>query len=185
MDDRLGRRDDENDVGIDDGGVDPSVVGDRDEVGSGGVVDDDATVKHPCLGRRQEPLELLPAASTCETAGDEERDVLVRDAEALELVENGRERSRTRIDLCAGQWERGRLDDDGDASPRARELVERTAGEWVGEGIANDRRDVDHTRRRRRGAQDHVVGADRDGDDPRAREERDASHGTADDSVGS
>ena len=76
-------------------GVDPTVVGDRDEVGSGGVVDDDATVEHPCPGggrRRSSSFRPLRRRARRRRGAS---DVLVRDAEPLELVENGRERSRT------------------------------------------------------------------------------------------
>ena len=161
------------------------VVGDRDEIGSRRVVDDDTTAKCACLGRGQEPLELLPSTSSCETARDEQCDVVVRDAEPLELVENGCERNRTRIDLRAREWERGRLDDDADPSSPSHDLVERSAGERIRERLAHGSCHVDHSGRWRWRTQDHVVRADRDGDDPRAREERDAGHGTGDDSVAS
>ena len=148
-------------------------------------MDDDLAAECARLGRRKEPLELLSPDPSREPSCDEERDVLVSDAVALELVENRRERERPRIDLRSRQRECRRLDDDRDVHASARERGERRTGERERECVSHGGGHVDHARGRGRWAQDHVVGADRDGDDPRAREERDASHGTADDSVAS
>ena len=78
-----------------------------------------------------------------------------------------------------------RFDDDRDASAPARELAERRPREREGERVSHGRGHLDDARRRRRRSQDDVVGSHRDGDDPRAREDRHACHGTADDTVAS
>ena len=183
VNDGLGRRDDEDEVGVDHGRIDPRPGRDRHEIGSGCVVDDDLAAERARLGRRKKPLELLPPDPPREPTCDEEGDVLVRDAEALELVENGRERLRSRIALRSRQRERRRLDDDRDVSAAPRELGERRTREREGEGVSHRGGNVDNARGRWRWAQDHVVGADRDGDDPRARQERHATQSTEDDTV--
>ena len=120
MDDRLGGRHDDDEIGLHEGAIDArfGAVGERerDEIGIGGVVDDHAPAEVPCLRRRQQALELASPESTAETAGDEDRLPLASDAERRQLVEHGRERLGSRIDLRAGQRQRGGLDDDGDAT---------------------------------------------------------------------
>ena len=102
----------------------------------------------PCLRRRQQALELAPPESTAETARDEDRLPLVGDAERRQLVEHGRERLGSRIDLRAGQRERGGLDDDGDATAFRHQVLERRARERKAQRIAHRRLDVDDARRR-------------------------------------
>jgi hypothetical protein len=108
--DRLGRRDDEDELGFDEGTVDAGLPDERGEIGVGGVVDEYAPAERASLGRRKEALELRPARPPGEAAGDEERDLLIRNTQTGELVENGRERQRPGVDLGAGHWQRWRFD---------------------------------------------------------------------------
>ena len=183
MDDRLGGRHDHDEIGLHEGAIDArfGAVGERerDEIGIGGVVDDHAPAEVPCLRRRQQALELASPESTAETAGDEDRLPLARDAERRQLVEHGRERLGSRIDLRAGQRERSGLDHDGDATAFRHQFLERRARERKAQRIAHRRLDVDDARRRSGRVHDHVLVADRDVDDARAGEDRDAAHGTS------
>ena len=101
---------------------------------------------------------------------------LVRDAASSQLVEHGRERLVSRIELRAGQRAARRGSTTiVDATAARRERLERRSGEREAQRVAHGGRDVDDAGRRRRRAQDDVVVADRDEDDARAREERDAT----------
>ena len=179
MDDRLGGRHDHDEIGLHEGAIDArfGAVGEseRDEIGIGRVVDDHAPAEVPCLRRRQQALELASPESTAETAGDEDRLTLVGDAERRQLVEHGRERVGSRIDLRAGQRERSGLDHDGDATAFRHQSLERRARERKAQRIPHRRLDVDDARRRSGRVHDHVLVADRDVDDARAGENRDAA----------
>ena len=176
VEDGLGRRDDDDEVGAGDCLADTNVRPDRHEIGIGRVMDDDASSERTCLGRRQESLELLPPDSSLQSTRDEQRHVLFEDTEIPELVEHRRERKRSRIDVRTRQWERGRLHDDRYPRAPLRELRKRPARERERHGVAHCRPDVDKLRRRGWRAQDDVVDSHRDGDDPRAREKRHATH---------
>ena len=180
MDDRLGGRHDHDEIGLHEGAIDArfGAVGERerDEIGIGRVVDDHAPAEVPCLRRRQQALELASPESTAETAGDEDRLPLAGDAECRQLVEHGRERIGSRIDLRAGQRERSGLDHDGDATAFRHQFLERRARERKAQRITHRRLDVDDARRRSGRVHDHVLVADRDVDDARAGENRDAGH---------
>ena len=120
-DDRLRRRGDDDEVGLDEVPVDPRTVGpERHEVVGGSVVDDHAAVERSRLRRRQQALELAAPDTPAEPSCHEKRDARVVDAEAGELVEHRRERDRPRVGMRAGEGECGRLDDDrrSRAAPR-------------------------------------------------------------------
>ena len=143
VDDGLGRRDDEHEVGVDDGRIDADLAGERGEVGRGRVVHHDPSTKRSSLGRGQEAFELVPSGPAGEPARDEQGDAIVRYPEPVELVEDGRERGLPRIRLRAWHGERRRLDDDGHARVARDQPLERQALEWKRQRVANRRRDVD------------------------------------------
>ena len=105
---------------------------------------DHASVECPGLRGREEALELRPPGAARKPACDEQRDPLVRDPERIELVERRRERGRSRIVLCARDWERGRLDHDGHPRVALDQIRERGACERERERVSDRRRDVDH-----------------------------------------
>ena len=140
-------------------------------------MDGNAAAEVPCPRSRQQALELAPPERTGETAGHQDRLPLAGDAESRQLVEHRRERLAPRIDLRAGQRQRGGLDDDGRATAFRRQTGERRARERKAQGVAHRRLDVDDSGRRRRRMHHDVLVADRDVDDTRAGQDRDAGHG--------
>ena len=125
VDDGLGRRDDEHEVGLDDGRIDEDLAGEGGEVGRGRVVHHDPSTKRSSLGRGQEAFELVPSGPAGEPARDEQRDARVRYPEPVELVEDGRKRGLPRIRLRAWHGERRRLDYDGHARVARDQPLER------------------------------------------------------------
>ena len=85
----LGRRGDDDEVGLDERAMSPGVSGERDEVVGLGVVDDDASTERPSLRRRQQALELALPETPTESTCDEDRLLLVVDPRLLERREDG------------------------------------------------------------------------------------------------
>jgi hypothetical protein len=98
----LGRRGDEDEVGLDERLMSPSVSGDRDEVGGLGVVHDDVSAKRPRLWRGQEALELALPETPTESTRDEDRLLLVVDPGLLERRDDRGKSILPRVELSAG-----------------------------------------------------------------------------------
>src|SRR5581483_9443772 len=177
---RLRSADDDDEIGLDEGTVDtqrrPRAAVERDELLVLDVVHDDVAVEPAREVGRHERLELALRRPPCKPGSDEQRLVARRDAEPLELVDDGGDGELARVERSARDRQRRRLDDDRRARGAPRERLERVALEREAERVAHGRADVrDRLTRRRRPQDDRVVGCRRD-DEPRAREERDSRH---------
>ena len=175
MQHRLGGRHDDDEIRLDERRVD-ACRAHRDEPGILGVVHGHVTVEAAREVGRDERRELpLPGAAR-EPTGDEDRLVPARHAEPLELVHRGSDRELPRVALCAGNRQRGRLDDDRRPPRAAGALGERRPREREAERLAHGRRHVvERVARGRRAQDDRVVGHVEDRD-PSPREERDPRH---------
>ena len=131
MEGGLGRRGDDDEVGLDERTMSPGVSGERDEVGGLGVVDDDASAERPSLRRRQEALELALPETPTESTCDEDRLLLAVDPRLLERREDGGQSIPPRVERSAGERKRGRLDDDRRPPSPRRERAQRRPGERI------------------------------------------------------
>ena len=121
--------------------------------------------------------ELPLAGAARQAAGDEDRLVAARDAEALQLVDDRRDRGLARVAQGAGDRQRRRLDDDGDAARPLRDLLERRSRERESKRVADTGGDIgDRLAGRGRAKHDRVVRR-ADDDEPGPGEERDSWHG--------
>jgi hypothetical protein len=139
-------------------------------------VDDDIAPERARLRWGQEPFQVALPELPRESTGDEDRLALVRDAARSKLVENRRERLAPRIRLCAGQRKGRWLDDDGHATARERQLLERRPVEREAKRVSHGGAHVDDAGRRSRRLQEDVTVAEGDVDDARAGQQRDAAH---------
>ena len=141
------------------------------------VVNDDVSVEPARELARDETLELPLRRAPGEPARDEDGLVAARDAEALELVDDGADRELPRVGLRPRDRQRGRLDHDRRAVPTADERLERLAFEREAQRVPDGRADVrDPGLGRRRPQDDRVVGHARD-EQLRAGEKRNPGHG--------
>jgi len=140
-------------------------------------VDDDPASKRPRLGRRKQPFQIAPAELPRESAGHQDRLALVPDTARRQLVEDGRQRFAARIRLSARKREsRGLYDDRHPRGGGQPQLGERLLVEREAEGVSDRRPHVDDPRRWCGRLQEDVVVTERDVDDARAGEQRDAAH---------
>ena len=177
---RLGRRDADDEVGVEQRGVDAhgrrAVELEEPEVVARRVVHLDRAAEVARAGGAQHRLELAAAGPALEPAGDQDRVLLGGHPEPLELVDHGRDRLLARVDRGAREGQRARLDDDRDPAAARGEVGEPRAGERIAERLADRGGDVAQRIERRRGHQQQRVVVHRDERHPRAGEERDACH---------
>ena len=179
MQHRLGRGDDDDGVGVEQRRVDAPPLADLDECGVLGVVDDGGAVEASGEIGRDDVAELVRAWAPLQAARDEQRHLLVGDAEACQLGERGREGALARVARGGGERQGRRLDDDGDAGAGAQHALERLAGKRVAERVAHGCRDVGDALGGRAGAQ-HDGSRRRIRDDQAgAAEQGNAGHGAS------
>ena len=112
-------------------------VSEVDQISRLDIVHLDSPVEAPRVLGGDEVLELALAGAPVEAAGDEDRLVLRPHAQALELVDRGRERVAARIVGCAGKRQLRRLDHERDRAARLRQRLERRAREREPERVAH------------------------------------------------
>jgi hypothetical protein len=163
--DRLGRTDDDDEIGLDERGVNAGGIGDRDYPVVGRVVHQDAATKRARLRWRQQASELTLAEPATEPAGDEDRLPLVPYAAELECPHCCRERFLTRILWCAGKGQGRWLDEDRRPTSARCNRLERRSGKRESQGVANCGARIDDPRGRRRRTNDDVLVAYGNDDD--------------------
>ena len=177
---RLGGRDADDEVGIEQRGVDPNrrraVELEEPEVVARRVVHLDRAAEVARAGGAEHCLELAAARAALEPSGDQDRVLLGGHPEPLELVDHGGDRLLARVDRSAREWQRARLDDDRDPAAARGEIGQRRARERIAERLADRSGDVAQRVERRRGHQQQRVVVHRDERHPGAREEGDACH---------
>ncbi len=138
---------------------------------------DDVAVEPACELRRHELAEVALRRPACEAGGNEERLIAGRDAEALELGDNGRDRVLTRVVRRARDRQRRWLDDDRGAGTAAGERFEAFSLEREAQRVAHRCCDVGYGLPGRRRPQQNRALRRGGEDEPRAGEERDAGSG--------
>ena len=147
---------------------------DVDEILRLGVVHEHATLEPPTeVGWHEQP-DLAWARAAEEPARDEDRHPL--HAEALELVADRRDQLVPRPEMRGGDRQRRLLDHDRRGAACTCELLQRSAGEWVGERLPHGRSDVLDVVARPRRAQHDVVRPGLGDDHTRVRQQRDSRH---------
>ena len=179
MQDGLARTDRDDDVRLDERGVDAmDATGhlDRPQILVLAVVHGDPAAKAPGAVGTQQQLELAASGAAAQAAGNEHRLPLSADVEQLELVEHGGEDVATGILLDRRQREGGQLHDDRGAPAARRQLAQRLPRQRVAERLGDRRADVDERIKRRRRHDEHGVVGKRDDGNPGAGVEGDATH---------
>ena len=176
MADGLRGAQDNDQVRLDQRGVDASVTGNGNKPFVLRVVNEDGAAEGAGLRWRQQTFEIALTQLPAEPAGDENRLSLVPHADQLERSHRCCERLLTWILLSAGQRQGQRLDEDRRSPAPRRDRLERRPGERKPQRVTNCRASIGYPRRRRRGAENHVVVRGRDHDDARPREQRNTTH---------
>jgi hypothetical protein len=185
VDDGLGRRDDDDHVGLEQAGVDaerdPAQLPDLDQAGILDVVDHHPAAEAPGERRRDDPelLEVALAEPSRKSSRNEQGLVLDRDAGSPELIDDGADRRSPRVVLRGRDRQRRRLDHDRGAPPRPCEGLERLAGEGKAERVSDGRADVPDCLAGRPRPQDDCVVRRVHDRQPRPREHGDARQGSA------
>ena len=180
MEHRLRCADDDDQLRVDERAIHaqrrPHHVVEGDEVRILDVMDDDVTVEPTGKLAGHEAFQLALRRPSPEPAGDEDRLIPGRDAQPLELVDDGADRELARIGGRGRDRQRRRLDDDRRPRPAPHEGLQRLALQREAEGVSDGRADVGDGRpRRRRAKDDHVVRHGRD-HNLRAGQQRDSTH---------
>ena len=177
----LGGRHDDDDVGLDERGVNSQRNRARDAEVDEVVALDVVDLHVPVEATRElvgdEARQQFVAGAAREAARDEQRLVPALDSQPLELLDRGGDRLLSRVALGAGQRQRRRLDDDRRAAAGARhERLERLARERETQGVSDRGAHVrDSDRGRRRPERKCVVVRGHD-DEPRPGEHGNARH---------
>ena len=179
---RLRRRDDDDEIGVDERRVDAqrhrTGGPELDEVVALDVVHLHVTMEAAGELRRDERLELLVSGPSREPARDEQRLVPSRDAQPLELRHRGGDRRLTRIAFGSRQRQVRWFDDDRRARSTRDERLERLAGQREAQRVTHRGADVrDRSGGRRRAEHERVVLGGHD-HQPGTGDHRDARHGT-------
>jgi hypothetical protein len=173
---RLRGGEDDDGVGLDESRADAegnlALESQRDEIRPLRIVDFHTSREAPRQLRQDEMLEVLVSGTPSETARDEDGLPLQRNAGALELRDDGRERLLPRVSQSARDGQRHGLDDDRHACSRRQEPLQRRSSEREAQRLLNGGSDVVQCLGGRRGPKD--VRAVRQLDDlqPRADEKR-------------
>jgi hypothetical protein len=118
---RLGGREDKDGVGFDQSGVHAerklALISKGEEIRTLRIVDFHAPREPPCKLGEDEMLEVLATGTPGQASRDEDGLTLERDAGALELGNDGRERFLPGVPQSARDRQRHGLDDDRDACP--------------------------------------------------------------------